>query len=270
MVLQQRDLRQMLETAQVAARLAGQNALEQINYIKATIKNDAELVTAADKRCQNIIITRIKETYPDHGFIGEEGTNGLIYKQPPRGSEDIWWVIDPIDGTNNFAHQMLSFAVSIAVMQNGSPIAAAVFEPATESMFTAVKDGDAQFNTKKIAVSNSKLGQFESIALESMYPAGTPDYVAELFTKMRCRCLGSTVLHLSYVAKGAFVGLISPLPKLWDIAGGAFIVERAGGEVSDFAGSKIFPVDLQNYTGGSFDIIASNKTVHKDLLELVK
>ena len=85
---------------------------------------------------------RIRETFPDHGFIAEEGTGGKIFKQPPRGSPQVWWVIDPIDGTNNYSHKMLLFTVSIAAMFEGQPIVGAIFEPATDSMFTAVKDGD--------------------------------------------------------------------------------------------------------------------------------
>jgi len=148
MPIEQRDLSRMLETAIVAARLAGQHAMEEINYIKASVKNATELVTQADARCQKIIIDRIKENYPDHGFIAEEGEQGKIFKQPPRGDQQFWWAIDPIDGTNNFAHRMLFFTVSIAVIYQGQPIVGVIFEPATDSMFTAVKGGEAQLNDK--------------------------------------------------------------------------------------------------------------------------
>src|SRR4030065_544936 len=122
MVLEQSDLSMMLETAIVAARLSGQHAMEELIFSKVSIKNNSELVTQADAQCQQIIINRIKETYPDHGFIAEEGSEGRIFKQPPRG-EHIWWVIDRIDGTNNYAPRMPIFAVSIAVMHKGEPIA---------------------------------------------------------------------------------------------------------------------------------------------------
>ncbi len=89
MVLEQKDLSQILETAIVAARLAGQKAIEEINYIKVSIKNNKELITHADALCQQIIIEQIKETHPDHGFIAEEGNHGGIFKQPPRGTNQI-------------------------------------------------------------------------------------------------------------------------------------------------------------------------------------
>jgi myo-inositol-1(or 4)-monophosphatase len=151
MVLEQRNLSRLLETAIVAARLAGQRAMEELNFIKASIKSDREMVTQADARCQQIIIDRIKETYPDHGFIAEEGSEDNIFKQPPRGAEPLWWVIDPIDGTNNFAHRMLLFSISIAVMYQGEPIVGAIFDPPTDSMFTAVKGGEAQLNSRRTA-----------------------------------------------------------------------------------------------------------------------
>ena len=119
MALEQKDLSRMLETAIVAARLAGQRAMEEINYTKISVKGGTELVTRADRRCQEIIINRIKETYPDHGFIAEEGDDDKIFKQPPRGQDRFWWLVDPIDGTNNYAHCMLFFTVSIAVMYEG-------------------------------------------------------------------------------------------------------------------------------------------------------
>ena len=150
-MFEREDLSRMLETAVVAARLAGQYAMEHLNYAKTTVKNGFELVTDADPKCQQIIIDRIKETFPDHGFIAEEGKNGKILKQPPRGDEPVWWVIDPIDGTNNYSHKILLFTVSIAAMFEDSPIVGVIFEPATDSMFTAVKDGDAQLNGRRIA-----------------------------------------------------------------------------------------------------------------------
>ncbi len=110
MALEQLDLREMLETAIIAARLAGQRAMEELDFLKISVKNDSELVTQADAQCQQIIVDRIKETYPDHGFIAEEGNGGKLFKQPPRADKPIWWVIDPIDGTNNFAARYLSSA----------------------------------------------------------------------------------------------------------------------------------------------------------------
>jgi len=270
MELEQRDLSSMLETAIVAARLAGQRAMEEINYIKVSIKNSNELVTQADGRCQKIIIDQIKENYPDHGFIAEEGEEGKMFKQPPRGKEPLWWVIDPIDGTNNFAHRMLFFTVSIGVMYEGEPIVGVIFEPASDSIFTAVKDHEAQWNGRRITASEEAIDQFTSVGLESHFENGAPSWTCELMRRTRFRNLGSTALQLAYVAKGSMVATIANTPKLWDIAGGAAIAEAAGAIVTDWQGEKIFPVDLESYEAQQFQLLTANKKVHPEIVELLK
>jgi myo-inositol-1(or 4)-monophosphatase len=269
MQLEQRDLSRMLETAIVAARLAGQRAMEEINYIKASVKNATELVTQADARCQKIIIDRIKENYPDHGFIAEEGEQGKIFKQTPRGDQQIWWSIDPIDGTNNFAHRMLLFAISIAVIYEGQPIIGVIFEPATDSMFTAVKDGEAKLNSRRIKASEEMMDEFSSVGLDSHFDDGVPAWVGEIMQRTRFRNLGTTALQLAYVAKGGLIATIASDPKIWDIAAGTVIAEAAGAIVTDWQGKKIFPVDLESYEGHQFRVLTANKKVHPKLLELL-
>jgi myo-inositol-1(or 4)-monophosphatase len=269
MALEQRNLSSMLETAIVAARLAGQRAMEEINYIKVSVKNSNELVTQADARCQKIIIDRIKENYPDHGFIAEEGDGGKLFKQPPRGKDRLWWVIDPIDGTNNFAHRMLFFTVSIGVMFEGEPIIGVIFEPATESMFTAVKDREAQLNGRRITASEEAIDKFASVGLESHFENGAPNWACELMERTRFRNLGSTALQLAYVAKGSMVATIANTPKIWDIAGGAAIAEAAGALFTNWQGQKIFPVDLDSYDGDKFQVITANKKIHPEIVEML-
>jgi myo-inositol-1(or 4)-monophosphatase len=271
MVLEQRSLSRMLETGIVAARLAGQRAMEEINFIKASIKsNKSEMVTETDARCQQIIVDRIKETYPDHGFIAEEGGKEKIFKQPPRGAEHLWWVIDPLDGTNNFAHRMLFFTISIAVMYEGEPIVGVIFEPATESMFTAVKGREAQLNGRRITAGKEKMDKFSSVGLDSHFDNKVPGWSCEIMLRTRFRNLGSTALQLAYVAKGGLIATIHSCPKLWDMAAGALIAETAGAVVSNWQGDKIFPVDLDGYEGQEFQVLIANKKVHAELLGLLK
>ena len=270
MVLEHVNLSRILETAVVAARLAGQRAMEEMDFLKVDVKNGAELVTQADQKCQTIIIDRIKETYPDHGFIAEEGTAGKLFKQTPRGQEQIWWVIDPIDGTNNFAHKMPIFTVSIAAMYEGAPIAGVVFDPATDSMFTAVKDGKAQLNGRRITASEDEITKFSSITIDSHFGDKIPKWAYELILKTRFRNLGTTALHLAYVASGALIGSIVCGPKLWDIAAGAFIAESAGAVITNHHNQKLFPIDLENYNSEPMGIVAANKKIHAELIDLIK
>lgn len=261
----------MLEVGIVAARLAGQRAMEELDFIKASIKsNKTEMVTETDVRCQQIIVERIKETYPDHGFIAEEGDKDKLFKQPPRGAEAIWWVIDPLDGTNNFAHQMLFFTISIAVMYEGVPIVGVIFEPATESMFTAARGHEAQLNGRRITAGNEKMDKFSSVCIDNHFDNGVPAWACEIMQRTRFRNLGSTALQLAYVAKGSLIAAIHNCPKLWDIAAGVIIAETAGAVVSGWDGKKIFPLDLDKYEAEEFEIIAANKKVHAELLALLK
>ncbi|MBN1391685.1 MAG: inositol monophosphatase [Sedimentisphaerales bacterium] len=270
MALEQTDLSGLLETAIVAARLAGQRAMEEIGFLKVSVKNNSELVTQADAQCQRIIIEQIKDVYPDHGFIAEEGGEGRIFKQSPRGENHLWWVIDPIDGTNNYAHQMLLFAVSIAVMHEGEPIVGVIFDPATDSMFTAVKGGEAQLNGRRITAGEEEMTEFSSVGLDSHFDEGVPGWTCEIMRRTRFRNLGTTAIQFAYVAKGSIAATITNWPKLWDIAAGAVIAEAAGAVVSDWQGGKIFPVDLDSYNGGEMRAIAANKKVHAEILKLIK
>ncbi|MEJ2648711.1 MAG: inositol monophosphatase [Sedimentisphaerales bacterium] len=264
-------LSRLLETAIVAARLAGQHAMEEINYIKTSLKSENELVTQADAACQKIIIDRIKETYPDHGFIAEEGREGKLFKQAPRGDEPVWWVIDPIDGTNNFAHGMLLFVVSVAAVYHGNPIAGVIFDPATESMYTAIKDGEAHLNGRRIQVSEEAMDRFSSAGLDSHLNTeeSMPEWACEIIRRTRYRNLGTTALQMAYVAKGSMIATIVNTPKLWDIAAGVVIVESAGGLVTDWRGEKIFPIDTDNYEGGTFNTIAANQKTHAEIIGML-
>jgi myo-inositol-1(or 4)-monophosphatase len=269
MELEQRELSRMLETAIVAARLGGQRAMEEIKYIKTSVKNDNELVTQADAHCQQIIIDRIKENYPDHGFLAEEGSDGTIFKQAPRSAEPFWWVIDPIDGTNNFAHRMLLFTVSIAVMHDGRPIVGVIFDPATDSMYTAVKGQIAQLNGRHITAGEEPISKFESIGLDSHFYEGVPDWACRIMQLTRFRNYGTTALHMAYVASGGLIATIVNQPKLWDIAAGAVIVEAAGALVTDRTGGNIFPIDVDNYNGQEMSVMAANQKVHQQIIDMI-
>jgi myo-inositol-1(or 4)-monophosphatase len=260
----------MLETAVVAARLAGQHAMEQMNFVKAVKKSEGELVTQADAQCQRIIIQRIRETYPDHGFIAEEGEKGKIFKRACLSEPAIWWAVDPIDGTNNYAHGIPVFTVSIAALSEGEPVVGVVFQPATDSMFTAVKGQKAQLDGRRIFAGEDEIGPLTSVGLDSHFDETLPPWVCDIIRQSRFRNFGTTALHLAYVARGGLVAAVMCTPKLWDIAAGVVIAQEAGAIVTDWNGGKIFPVDLDNYTGQTFQVAAANRRTHPKLLEAIR
>ena len=260
----------MLETAVVAARLAGQRAMEELRYIHKSLKNNNEMLTQADPICQKIIIDRIRETYPDHGFLAEEGKDGKLLSIPPRSDESIWWVIDPIDGTNNFANGLLCFCVSIAAMQDGKPILGVIFDPTTDSMFTGALDMDAQLNGSRITVSEDNINPYASFAIDSHTDPKIDPGTRTMMAQTRFRALGSTALHMAYVAKGAMIGMACASPRLWDIAAGVIIIECARGIITDIEGNSPFPVSLKNYNAEKFTILATNKKIHDQTLKIFK
>lgn len=259
----------MLETASAAARLAGQKSMELFGYNKKINKSADEIVTNADPICQDLIISRIKEVFPDHGFIAEEGKDGNIFKQVPRG-EPFWWIIDPIDGTNNYANKVYEFCTSVAVMYEAKPVAGAIFQPCSDLMFTASINTDAQLNGSTIKCSSQDLSIFTSAAVDSLFPDGVPSWVNKIMTKVRFRNLGTTALHLAYVASGAFCGAITESPRLWDIAAGMIILQQAGALLTDLNGNKIDNINPEEYNGKKFDILAAAPNVQQEILNIIK
>jgi myo-inositol-1(or 4)-monophosphatase len=270
MSLEQADLRLILETAIVTARLAGQHAMEQMNYVKSARKTETELVTQADVECQRIIIQRIKETFPDHGFIAEEGDKGRLFKQQPRSEPAIWWAIDPIDGTNNFAHGVRVFTVSVAALADGEPVAGVIFDPATYGTFTAVKGGEAQLDGRHIIAGEEPLGPLTHVGLDSHFSGGVPPWACRIMQETRFRNFGTTALHLAYVANGGLAAMVAGTPRLWDVAAGTLIAEAAGAVITDWKGRKLFPIDLDAYEGQTFQVLAGNPKAHPTILEWMR
>ncbi len=270
MNLENTDLRRLLEVAVVAARLAGQRAMEEIKYAKSSLKDNAEMVTNADMICQQIIMDRVKETFPDHGFLAEEGPGNKMSLSPPRSGDPFWWVIDPIDGTNNYAHGILNFTVSIAVMYGGYPVVAVIFEPATDSMYSTVKGDDAQLNASRITTSDEPVNEFASFGIDSNFKVEVTDAILEFIRRTKFRNFGTTALNLSYIAKGSMIGTMTTYARLWDIAAGILLIENAGGIVTTTDGKKIFPIQLENYNNENYTILAANnQKVHAQLLEMI-
>lgn len=264
------DYSAMLEVAVVAARLAGQRALEEQAYAGTSIKNSKEVVTNADPLCQKIIIDRIMETYPSHGFIAEEGEDGNLLKYSPRRSDAIWWVIDPIDGTNNFSKNMYNYGVSIAAFHEGSPIISVIFDPATDTIFTGAKGSQPQRNGSSITQSSDKFDKYSSIAIDAHMTEQMEKPILEIMHRTRFRNIGATALHLAYLACGSLIAVIGTKPKLWDYAAGAMLAQSAGAKVTTLEGKPVFPVNLDEYEGQTSSVLAANTTVYEEILNLFK
>ncbi len=270
MQLNKTQLTQMLNVALEAAKIAGNQALLAIDTTDISIKNGDEIVTQMDLICQKLIIDHIIKHFPNDGIIAEETNEGEILKQKPQNGSDTWWVIDPIDGTNNYAHKIMDFTVSIAATSGGEPVLGVIYAPATNLSFTAIKGAGAKLNSKPITVSNEELTKFSHIAVGSHFSKDHQASIIKLLEMVKFRNLGSTALHLAYVANASLICSLSNQAKLWDIAAGVIIIEEAGGKVTDWHGKAIFPIDEASYNKENYRLIATNQTTHSKILNLLR
>jgi myo-inositol-1(or 4)-monophosphatase len=223
--------------------------------------NESDSVTEVDTASEKIIVDFIKKKYPSHGLITEEGGSSL-------GKSEYNWVIDPIDGTTNFAHGLPIFAVSIGVQKNGETVAGVVYDIMLNVVYSAELKGGAFENDKKIKVNdNSNLRRALLVTGFPYNVAENPENALEKFAALTkaargIRRLGSAAIDFCYVAKGVFDGFWEVHLKPWDICAGKLIVEEAGGLVTDFEGNKI---DIF-----SKKILASNGKVHNAMIEVQK
>ena len=245
------------------AKEAGQIVREGFNKnLKIEYKsNDSDLVTNIDKASEKLITDFIKKKYPSHGILAEEG--GSI-----KNSSEYIWVVDPLDGTVNFAHGLPIFSISIGLQKDGKTIAGVVYDIPNDVLYSAEKDGGAYSNNEKIRVSeNSNIAHsilvtgFPYNIRENPYNA-LEKFVALTKASRGMRRLGSAAIDFCYVAKGVFDGFWEVYLNPWDICAGKLIVEEAGGRVTDFNNNDISIHSKQ--------ILASNNKIHKDVVEILR
>ncbi|MCR5136715.1 MAG: inositol monophosphatase [Oscillospiraceae bacterium] len=195
-----------------------------------------DLVTEYDVRIQNYAVEELRRRYPEAGFICEEADSAV------QGKGGLTFVIDPIDGTANFVHHFRHSCTSIACISEGRPVAAAIYNPFSDELFTATANGGAYLNGREIRISEGRLS--ESLVLFGTSPY-RPELTEETLARIRSlygRCLdlrrsGSAALDLCYVAAGR-AGLYFELSlSLWDYAAGALIVKEAGGVCTQLDGT---------------------------------
>ncbi len=239
---------------------AGNAATEADRHVRIEYKGDVDLVTVADRRSEALIVERIRQRWPGHDILGEEGT------RTSSGSEYQWYV-DPLDGTTNFAHGYPVFCVSLGLARAGELIAGVIFDPVRDELFAAEQGSGAWLNQRRISVSPTpSLG-------ESLLGTGFPSqkrhknpnihfYQRLTLRSHGVRRAGSAALDLACVACGRYDGFWEFNLNPWDTAAGVVLVREAGGIVTDFQGG---PFDL-----ASREVCASNRHIHAALLHEFK
>ena len=227
----------MLNIAIRAARAAGDSIVREMDRacdIPIEDKGKNDFVTEVDKNAEEIIISTIQKSYPDHAFLAEESGQ--------RGESDYLWIIDPLDGTTNFLHSFPHFAVSIALKQKGILNQAVVYDPLKQELFTATKGKGAQLNNRKIRVSSKK--ELDGALLGTGFPYSDEKAMLKfiesykaLFPKVAgIRRAGVASLDLAYVASGRLDGFWEFNLKPWDIAAGVLLIQEAGGISAELSG----------------------------------
>ena len=253
----------LLNTAIKAARRAGSiitRASEDISSLTITSKNMNDFVSEVDLASEREIIRVLSQAYPDHGFIAEE--SGLSEKQ------ENMWIIDPLDGTTNFLHNIPQYCVSIALKQKEEITHAVVYDPNRNHLFTASKGQGAYLNDRRIRVSKSPKLQDSIIGTGIPFRDFTylPQYLVileEIVKKTAgIRRPGSAALDLAYVAAGWFDGFWEIDLSTWDVAAGGLIVSEAGGMVSDF--------DEKNNWLLTGNIVATNPKIYDPLIKIIQ
>lgn len=253
--------------ASAIAREAGARLKEFFAQgVKTEYKGDVDLVTVADRTVEKLIRERLAEAFPEHGIYGEEGTRDRL-------EGEFRWYVDPLDGTTNFAHGFPHFCVSMGLEQrpaglkpdqDGTLVAAVIYDPLLDELFTAERGRGAWLNDSPMRVSRTAdLG-------ESLIATGFPSrkrhdnpnihfYQEFTLRSHGVRRAGSAALDLAYVAAGRFEAFWEFNLNPWDTAAGLLLVEEAGGRITNFAGG---PWRLD-----SRETLASNQLIHQELLD---
>ncbi|MDD3847118.1 MAG: inositol monophosphatase family protein [Syntrophorhabdaceae bacterium] len=223
-------------------------------------KGEINLVTDADIACQEMIISMIRESFPEDDIIAEEKANRF------EGNKNRW-IVDPIDGTTNYAHGYPFFCTSIAYEVKGSVVAGVVYNPMMDELFFAARGKGAYLNGNRIKVSSVQNLKASLLSTGFPYDITTnPDnninhFIQFLYEAQAVRRDGSAALNLSYVACGRFDGFWEIYLNPWDLAAGALIVEEAGGAISSLDGGA-----FSIYGGG---VIASNGLIHETMTGII-
>jgi myo-inositol-1(or 4)-monophosphatase len=267
-----------LQYATDLARGAGKIILQHYGKVERLTKTHAaassEAVTDADRASQRFIVAGLRKRVPKDGIVGEESETGESITfdcENPRGRN---WVIDPIDGTNNFIAGLGNFCVCIGLIDAGSPVLGVVYDVTRDLVYAAAKGEGAWCGSKKLQAPPTPLDEASMIMFTSNLLDSSghcPDWACQYLAQQtwKLRILGSAALEATYVAAGVAHGAITVNGKLWDVAAAAALVLEAGGVMSDLRGNPIFPFDLANYNGAKVPFLAAGPRAHRPLLDVI-
>jgi len=262
------------------ARSAGKLILEHWGKVDRLTKTHAmttdEAVTDADRASQRLIVAALRERFPNDGIIGEESDTGESITAEIPDVMGRTWVIDPIDGTNNFICGLGAFAVCIGLMEKGKPVLGVVYDVTRDQMYAAAEGEGAWLGRKRLQVLQTPLNNSSMLMLTSNLldkngkcPAYAARWIAQ--TDWKVRMLGSAALEAIQVAAGVAHGAVTVNGKLWDVVAPAAVLLEAGGTITTLTGEPVFPYDLKSYVGAKVPFLATTPSSKDELLrEIVR
>src|SRR5262245_60878939 len=218
------------------------------------------LVTDMDRRAESLIVEALRAAYPAHAILTEEAGD-------LAGTSSERWIVDPLDGTTNYAHGIPVFAVSIALVVEGRPRVGVVYDPARDECFVAERGRGAELNGRALRVSAVPVLDASVVATGFAYTirqgrdTNLPEHDAFSIRSQAVRAIGSAALSLAWVAAGRLDGFWELVLGPWDVAAGALLIEEAGGRVTDLGGG---PLDL-----AAPRTVASNGSIHSEMLAVL-
>lgn len=247
-----------LETAEEIAREAGALLMDYFGKVSFELKGDFDLVTAADKASEKLVVAQLEKHFPTHSIMAEEGGG---HESP----SEYRWYVDPLDGTTNFAHGYPVFNVTLGLEKSGEMIAGVVFDPTRNEMFRAEKGGGSYLNQNRIYV--SKANRLQDSLVSTGFPsqnrhanANIHFYHQMAMSTHGVRRGGSAAIDLAYVACGRLEAFWEFGLKPWDLAAGVLLVDEAGGRHTTMHGER--------HQIGSTTLLADNAQIHEETLSL--
>jgi myo-inositol-1(or 4)-monophosphatase len=253
----------VLNFAIQTARDAGAILVDRLGRAQVSNKGDIDLVTEADVASEQLIIERIRSHYPRHAILAEESGAS---EELNTGKSEWKWIIDPLDGTTNYAHGYPCFCVSIGLEREGVIEIGVIYDPSRDELFAAERGQGATLNGRRMRVSD--VADLNQAMLCTGFPYNVrerPNFARDFanftMTAQAVRRDGSAAIDLAYLACGRFDGFWEDGLNAWDVAAGILLIEEAGGQITDFKGG---PVDIY-----AAKLLASNGLIHDAMMRVL-
>lgn len=246
-------------------KAAGDHARQRLGHASVSRKADQSVVTDVDHEVQEMILSRVAKDFPKDAVISEE-TQERPGRHGDLATAKRCWVVDPIDGTRNYARGFPIFSTSVALMEEGRTVVGWIYAPMSGRMYSAAKGHGAWLEDRRLEVTRGPMTGRSLFAMPSV-DRPLPQVAHGWIDTMVFRNLGSTALHLALLAAGDLDAVFVDKCMLWDMAAGALLVAEAGGEVLSLDGRAFFPIDVKGYDNEEMPFIAGGAEAVRQLLD---